>query len=591
MWNPIKIEFTNLFSHIHSTYEFKNNACVVVFGKNKTDKNYESNGSGKTTLFEAICIALTNESLRNIKKEEFINDDAKSSEIRFKLHNPVLKMDLEIVRTFYRSKSTKVDIYENGELNNQIVSVNDANKRIYELIGIGREDLLRYFIISQDNHYTFFTAGDVEKKEVINRITNADMIIPVLEEIDVRLQGCDEKLDGYKDKKMALESRIETLQEQLSELEEEDNSEEIEELKNTIKETKERIKNLNEYISGTKLKDTTKLREKRKKVKSEMEELSDSIGDNQLLKRNIQAEIDVEVICPECGKKIIPNSKLNLIPETAKKALKKVELELSKQNEKYELKRKESKSLLSEIEQNDELEILLNDKKLKLESLKRKLNGYEKELSELQNNDNNSQKSKITAKIKESEKELGIVNSAMKPINDEVEMLKFWKFSIGKNGFTTYLANKSVKVIEGVTNSFLHKFGVDTSVIINGFKINHKGELKDKIEVFVASDGITERTFMSRSGGERGRVTLAGVLGIHHLINMSTNGRGLNLLIFDESFGKMGMDSLGQESIIKIFEKIGITILVISHEVTDGFNIENTLHVVKENGVSKYYKE
>ena len=588
MWNPVKIEFTNLFAHVNSTYLFKNNTCVVIFGENRTDKNFENNGAGKTTLFEAICLALTGESLRSIRKEEFINYNTKSSEIRFILNNPVLKMELEIVRTFYKSHSSKVEIYENGELNNQIVSVSDANKRVYELIGIGREDLLRYFIISQDNHYTFFTAGDVEKKEVINRITNANMIIPVLEEIDVRLKMCNEKLDEHKEKKMALESRIETLQEQLSELEEDDNSDEIEELQHTIKETKGRIKEYGEYISGTKLKDTTKLREKRKKLKSEIEELSDKIGDNQLLKRNIQAEIDVEVICPECGKKIIPNSKLNLTPKTAKKALEKVELELSNQNETYELKRKESKSLLSEIEENDELNILLNDKKLKKESLERKLKGYEKELSELKNNDNNSQKKKITVKIVESEKELEVVNNNMKPINDEIEMLKFWKFSMGKNGFITYLANKSVKVIEGVTNSFLRKFGVDISVVINGFKINHKGELKEKIEVFI-DDGVKECSFMARSGGERGRVTLAGVLGIHHLINMSTNGRGLNLLLLDEAFE--GVDTLGVESIIKIFEKIGITILVISQNITDEFHNENSLYVVKENGVATYLNQ
>ena len=93
---------------------------------------------------------------------------------------------------------------------------------------------------------------------------------------------------------------------------------------------------------------------------------------------------------------------------------------------------------------------------------------------------------------------------------------------------------------------------------------------------------------MARSGGERGRVTLAGVLGIHHLINTSTNGRGLNLLLLDEAFDCV--DSLGVESIIKIFEKIGITILAISQNITNEFQNENSLYVVKENGVAKYLK-
>ena len=98
-----------------------------------------------------------------------------------------MKMKLKIVRTFFRSnKPVKVEIWENGELNKQITSVNEANKRVIDLIGISREDLLRYFIISQDSRYTFFTASDVEKKEIMNRITSADMINPVIEELSFR---------------------------------------------------------------------------------------------------------------------------------------------------------------------------------------------------------------------------------------------------------------------------------------------------------------------------------------------------------------------------------------------------------------------
>ena len=110
MWNPVKIEFKNLFSHVDSSYEFKNNRCVVIFGDNRTDRSLENNGAGKTTLFEAICIALTNESLRNIKKDNFINREADSCFISFELHNPVLRKELIIQRTFFRGgKSVNVN--------------------------------------------------------------------------------------------------------------------------------------------------------------------------------------------------------------------------------------------------------------------------------------------------------------------------------------------------------------------------------------------------------------------------------------------------------------------------------------------------
>lgn len=157
---------------------------------------------------------------------------------------------------------------------------------------------------------------------------------------------------------------------------------------------------------------------------------------------------------------------------------------------------------------------------------------------------------------------------------------------MGRSGFQTYLANKSVKIIEGITNSYLRKFGVDISILINGFTVLKSGEVREKIDVFVLNDGVTAENFLSKSGGERGRITLAGILGIQHLINMSLNGKGLNLLLFDECFH--GMDGKGQENIIKIFEKMGITIMVITQNVSESFNNENTLYVVKDNNVSKY---
>ena len=48
------------------------------------------------------------------------------------------------------------------------------------------------------------------------------------------------------------------------------------------------------------------------------------------------------------------------------------------------------------------------------------------------------------------------------------------------------------------------------------------------------------------------------------------------------------MDGRGQENIIKVFEKMGSTIMVITQDVSESFNNENTLLVVKDGGVSRY---
>lgn len=220
MWNPIYIKIRNLFAHKDSEYRFKNNVCTVIFGKNNTDRNFGNNGAGKTTLLEGIAIALTNESLRDVKKDNFINRDEDDCMVDFLLENYVLKKSLRIVRRFFRgNKPVKIEIYENDVLNTQLTSVLEANKYIFEQIGITREDLLRYFIISQDNRYMFFTASDGDKKEIMNRITSADMINPVLEILAERLKEKEAEYKPLADEVDEITVRIELLSEQAEELE------------------------------------------------------------------------------------------------------------------------------------------------------------------------------------------------------------------------------------------------------------------------------------------------------------------------------------------------------------------------------------
>ena len=615
MWNPINIRMMNLFAHKDSYYEFKNNACTVIFGQNKTDKGMDNNGAGKTTLFEAICIALTNESLRNIKKDNFINRDSSSCRIEFELFNPVMRMTLKIVREFYRSgKSTKVEIWENRELNTQITSVNEANRRVLELIGVSREDLLRYFIISQDNNYTFFTASDTEKKEIMNRITSADMINPIMDELALRLhekQAVYNDLDSYVSK---LSERKETLEEQRQEmLESDDTAERISGIKDKINDAnsniaeyesklekmKKRQVNIDSEISNIHVEDTTDLNNSRKRKKSELENLESEITDNKRVKRNLESELQDTIECPKCGHEFIHKSDLGLSVEDAKRLLAETKKEIKEASIKVEKKNEEISKITERIRKaeadQDQVNELEDEKKQLrrkiashseiIQDLKSKIERWKKDIEDLkkQKSDDSALKN-LNAKISECEKEIKQKTEEMKPIDEELDMIKYWQFHMGKSGFMTYLANRSVKIIEGITNSYLRKFGVDISVLINGFTILRSGEVREKIDVFVSSDGITAENFMAKSGGERGRVMLAGVLGIQHLINLSTNGKGLNLLVLDEALS--GIDAGGTLEIINTLNNLGTTVMMITQNIEDSSIFENCIRVVKEDGVS-----
>lgn len=618
MWQPKNIKFTNLFSHVNSEYNFQAGKCVVIFGRNDTDRNLENNGAGKTTLFEAICIALTNDSLRGLKKESFINRDAEDCEIDFALYNPVMKMSLRIFRKFYRgNKPVRVEIYENGKQNTQITSVLEANKRVLELIGVSREDLLRYYIISQDNHYTFFTASDGEKKEIMNRITSADRINPVIANIGLRLKEIQAEFDDISEKIDESTMRREILEEQRKEaLVTVDNSEEIAEYENKILTVRKmmrgneddivtfrkQIEDLLSQREKVKVPDVTKLKEKQGVIVSEIRRLEGELSDSEKMRRKLKVELDSAVTCPECGTEFILESKVELSPEEIRETMKNLQGVVEELKTELEQREQKKKTLSDKIDKVREMQELLEsiDSKLRTRrrkiselkeenevTLKKRIEKYEKEIENLkQDARDNALIVKLSAQIEECQKTEKELRKQIKPIEEELEMLKFWQFYMGKSGFQTYLANQSVKLIEGITNTYLRKFGVDISVLINGFKVLKSGEVREKIDVFVMNDGMNAEQFMAKSGGERGRITLAGILGIQHLINLSTQGRGLDLLLFDECFH--GMDARGQENIIKIFEQMGITILVITQNVSESFNNENTLYVVKENGVSRY---
>ena len=603
MWNLKDIKIQDFFSHVDSEYSFHNDCCTLIVGDNKDRGG--NNGAGKTTLFEAISVALTGRSLRDIKKESFINDEAESCLVKLSLYNNVTKHELEITRQFFRgNKSSKIEIIEDGEINSTITSVNEADKRILELIGIGREDLLRYYIISQDNVYTFFTAADNEKKEILNRITSADLINPLLEELSNRKKNLEEKKNELSKELVALDSKKETLDEQLEELKSNIvSSEEILDIQNRIKKLEKRKQSYledNNNIHGELKKldgknlDIDKLESKLKKIKKSIEDKKNLKDENKKIIRSAEQDLGGAVVCPKCGENFIPESELNLSVEDTKKILKEAEQENKSIETALSKLLEQRKDIQTEIDKAEEIQDTIKRKKREIKSnddeiqiIDKKIVNRKKEIIELKKRkENNVAIKSIEDKIDECERKSEEVQKQIMPLDEELNQVNYWTYYMGKNGFKTYLANKAVSVLEGTVNSYLDKFNSDLSVNINGFKILKDGSVREKIESFVLESGMNPKLFMAMSGGERGRIKLAGILAIQHLINMSLNGNGLNLSILDESLS--GIDSEGTMEFVNILENIGSTILLITQNIEDSKIFKNVLTVEKKNGVSRY---
>ena len=618
MWTPKYIHIKNLFGHVDTKYEFKQGVCTVIFGENRDDDDSDNNGAGKSTIFEGIAIALTGKSLRDIDKEVFINRHSESCEVEFYLENATLNRTLGVIRKFFRgSKSTKVEVYEDGEQNTQLVSVNEANARVIDLIGVTRDDLLRYFIISQDNRYQFFTAGDSEKKEVLNRITNADMINPILEKLSNDKKRLSADSNDIGSKIGTYEGKLQFYREQRAEAIALDDNHEISEIEKQIKLNKDKIqfasaaveeytrklesiKSSADYALIGNLPDVSELEEKRKKIRSKIKSLEEQESEAEQIIKDLKADISGAVECPECGHKFMPESNYDFTVKQAKKLIKETEESLESIRDLISKNKVRLGKVNKSIDEADQLEIKarrakqnakdaerdVEEEKKNIERFNKRITEIEREIDDIKKN---SRSAKIVKqcdeKIKEVEQKIRDAKKKMSALTEELSMVEYWSYYMGKNGFATYLANRSVKIIEGITNSFLKKFRSSMAVEINGFKINKDGSVREKIDVLAVYKGKYAQNFMGYSGGERSRIFLASILGIQHLINLSAHGKGLDLLLLDESLG--ALDSRGVVNICNILNQLGVTVMIITQNVSNDVNISNKVLVVREDEVSK----
>lgn len=157
---------------------------------------------------------------------------------------------------------------------------------------------------------------------------------------------------------------------------------------------------------------------------------------------------------------------------------------------------------------------------------------------------------------------------------------KQWVFNFKK--FSSHLANKSLKIIEGYVNKFLIDLGSDIAVRIEGYKMKADGTLSEKITPYIIRDGIV-RKYGSFSKGERGRVNMSCYLALAEVINKTNKYGGFDFISLDEV--TEGVDSQGIGLIAKALGKLERTIMLTTH-VTDRSIHSDVLLVRKENGVS-----
>lgn len=623
MWFPKSIAITDLFSHQQSTYQFINSTTLVV-GENLDDTDsQESNGSGKSALIEALYIALTGSSLRKMLAAEMIREGQPAASVSMSLYNSLLATELRIERVFYAAKSraATVLVYLNGEPQTQLTSVNEANKFISDQIGISKDDLTNYFIISKEKYQSFIYASDTQKKEIINRFSNADMVGRVedrlgleiknldllLREVNAEILRTDGKLSAYREQLRTAESQNQPRNQSAEQLR----------LETLLASEAERTARYHEALAGAQRAAQLAVNAKSAHVPVDNHEAAARVGEQfQFLARDragltsqrreregrkalLERVLLQSVECPHCAQEFsladktvsVEQARVELagvVGDLSRCDVQLLEVELKSDNLRIEKNRLMDEQTAGAAElhrltlglQNAEREV--GQVQANGQRLSDAFAGYRRELDQLQAPQRVVDTSSIHAAIEAQNVALRGLSGRKSSYEQDRGDKEMWQVYFKR--FKTYLANQSVKSIEGYTNLFLQSIHSNLQVEMSGFKEMASGKVKEQIDINVVKNGITRRSFGTYSSGEKARVDMCTILAMQALINLNTPTGGLNLLIADEIIESL--DGKGLRQILQSLNNLNKTIWLVTHGNLE-MVVENKLLIRKEQGVSR----
>lgn len=217
MWKLISIHAKNLCAFKELDYQLHQDCTTLIFGNNMDNDSQGSNGSGKSAMLEAIAIGLTGEPLRKIKMEEIINDAENEAEVSVVLRNQE-EQSMTINRRLSRKNPQDIQITIQSDTDTEEIkqaTVADYNKYVLEAIGLTKDDLYANFILSKNKYTSFLSSSDREKKEIINRFSNGNLVDESIAALQDDIVPIEQELSEATTTVAVVQGRIDALQQQI----------------------------------------------------------------------------------------------------------------------------------------------------------------------------------------------------------------------------------------------------------------------------------------------------------------------------------------------------------------------------------------
>lgn len=574
------ISIENFLSFKQADIDLTQSGFIQVCGENKNkDDSSTSNGTGKSSIFEAICWALTGETIRGVKKvKNIFSDDGALVDLRFSCDND----EYRVIRTQEHSKyKTNLLIYKNNE-DISGKGIRDSEQILENILPDLTSQLIgSVVILGQGLPQRFTNNTPSGRKEVLEKLSKSDFMI---EDLKVRAtkrkstllsqqSDIQQKINVAEGSKKSLSDSLLYDQNQLENLPSNDilliqldkvrvdlsfANEQYTKCKEKLDKAKEYRWSLNTEFSQITAekqniadKINLKYSERENEIKNKITELTLNI---KTLNAEIQRLLNIKDICPTCGQKLIGVIK----PDTSAKEseLNNLKIELSElQKSSVDLSKEKETELNSSLQdinsrkdsKEDEINKALEDEQLadaELEKTQDSVNRYQAEEQSIltQLNKNKTLRETLEVRIDDEKKRIEQVESEILYNKTELEKINNHLDAVSKmitvlnRDFRGFLLTNIIDYINA-------KAKVYCKDIFGNEQLNFQIDGNNLLITF------RDKQYETLSGGEKQKVDIIIQLSLRDMLCNYLNFR-CNIICFDEIFDNC--DSLGCQKILNL---------------------------------------